>query len=91
MTIRTIFCQKLGKEKEGFSKPPYPGQLGQKIFEHISKEAWQLWIKHQTILINEHHLNVLDPSTRTFLENQMQEFLFEDKTQTPKGFVPPKS
>jgi Fe-S cluster biosynthesis and repair protein YggX len=88
---RTVNCAKLGKELEGLDKPPYPGELGQKIYDNISKEAWQAWLKQQTILINEYRLSVIDPKARAFLEEQMQKFLFEGDEQKPDSFVaPPK-
>jgi Fe-S cluster biosynthesis and repair protein YggX len=87
---RIVFCQKLQKEAPGLMRPPYPGPLGQRIFESISLEAWQQWLKHQTLLINENRLNVLDPKTRAFLETHMEKFLFTGDSETPKGFVPVK-
>jgi Fe-S cluster biosynthesis and repair protein YggX len=88
---RTVHCAKLGKELEGLERPPYPGELGQKIYDSISKEAWQAWLKQQTILINEYRLSVIDPKAREFLEEQMQKFLFEGDEQKPDSFVaPPK-
>ncbi len=86
---RTVHCVKLGKELEGLERPPYPGPLGQKIFDTVSKEAWQAWLRQQTILINEYRLSVIDPKARQFLEEQMQKFLFEDQEQKPETFVPP--
>lgn len=86
--MRMVFCQKLKKEAPGLNKAPYPGPLGVQIYESISQEAWGLWLKHQTLLINENRLNVLAPQTRTFLENEMREFLFEDKEVKPAGFKP---
>ena len=74
--IRYIHCQKLQKEAQGFSKPPYPGNLGQRIYDHISEEAWGLWLAHQTMLINEYRLSLIDPKARTFLEQEMEKFLF---------------
>lgn len=71
-----IHCQKLQKESEGLSKPPYPGDLGQRIYEHISKEAWNLWLAHQTMLINEYRLSLIDPKAREFLLKEMEQFLF---------------
>jgi Fe-S cluster biosynthesis and repair protein YggX len=88
---RIIQCVKLGKEAEGLDQPPYPGPLGQRIFESISKEAWQLWMKHQTMLINENRLSAIDPKHRAFLEEQMQKFLFENNAEMPQGYVPPES
>ena len=73
---RMVQCVKLGKEAEGLDMAPYPGELGQRIFENISKEAWQQWMGQQTILINEHRLNVIDPEHRAFIEGEMEKFLF---------------
>jgi Fe-S cluster biosynthesis and repair protein YggX len=73
---RMVQCVKLGKEAEGLDMAPYPGELGQRIFENISKEAWQLWMGQQTILINENRLNVIDPEHRAFIEGEMKKFLF---------------
>jgi Fe-S cluster biosynthesis and repair protein YggX len=73
---RMIFCQKLKKEAEGFDAPPYPGALGQRIYEHISKEAWSLWIGQQTMLINEYRLSLIEKKSRQFLEQEMEKFLF---------------
>jgi Fe-S cluster biosynthesis and repair protein YggX len=86
---RTVHCAKLGKELEGLERSPYPGALGQKIYDTISKEAWQSWLKQQTILINEYRLSVIDPKSREFLEEQMRKFLFEGEEQKPDSFVPP--
>lgn len=88
--MRMVYCQKLKKEAPGLNKPPYPGPLGQEIYNSISQEAWTLWLKQQTLLINENRLNVLSPDTRTFLEKEMRQFLFEDKDVKPAGFVPTK-
>ena len=85
---RMVHCAKLGKEAEGLDRAPYPGELGQRIFENISKEAWQLWMRHQTILINENRLSPIDPKHRAFLEEQMQKFLFEDGGEMPEAFRP---
>ena len=90
MNTRVIFCKKLQKEAPGLTRPPYPGALGQRIFEEISQEAWQQWLKHQTLLINENRLNVLSAETRTFIEAEMQKFLFEGTSEAPEGFTPIK-
>ena len=75
-----IYCSKLQKEALGLEKPPMPGELGEKIYNHISKEAWGLWLKHQTILINEHRLKMNEPQSRAFLMKEMKNFLFgEDR------------
>jgi len=85
---RTVHCLKLDKEAEGLERPTYPGELGQKIFDNISKEAWDLWMKHQTILINENRLSPIDPKHRAFLEEQMQKFLFEGGGEMPEAYQP---
>lgn len=87
---RTVHCVKLGKALDGLERPPFPGEKGQKIYEQISKEAWGLWMKHQTMLINENRLSVIEPSARAFLEEQMLKFLFEGGAEKPAGYVPPK-
>ena len=74
---RTIYCQKLQKEAEGLESPPFPGNLGKKIYDNISKEAWDEWVKLQTTLINEYRLNMLEPQARDFLITEMESFLFE--------------
>ena len=86
---RMVHCVKLGKEAEGLDRPVYPGDLGQRIYDQISKEAWQLWMKHQTILINEHRLSVIDPKAREFLEEEMEKFFFGEGSETPEGFTQP--
>jgi Fe-S cluster biosynthesis and repair protein YggX len=83
-----VQCAKLGKEAEGLERPPYPGELGQRIFDNISKEAWNMWIKHQTILINENRLSPIDPKHRKFLEEQMVKFLFEGGGEMPEAYRP---
>ena len=85
---RLIECTKLKKEAEGLDHPPYPGELGKKIYEHVSKEAWQLWLSHQTMLINEYRLSLIDPKAREFLVQEMQKFLFESGSEKPAGYVP---
>ncbi len=86
---RIIHCQKLDKEAEGFEHTPYPGALGQRVYDHISKEAWQLWLNHQTMLINEHRLSMLDPKARQFLVVEMEKFLFGAGSEKPAGYVAP--
>ncbi|MEC9340540.1 MAG: oxidative damage protection protein [Pseudomonadota bacterium] len=85
---RTVQCQFLGKEAEGLERQPYPGELGKRIFEQISKEAWQTWLSHQTMLINEYRLSLIDPEARKFLEGEMRKYLFEGGGDKPEGFVP---
>jgi len=85
---RTVHCILLDRDTEGLDRPPYPGELGQRIFEQVSKQAWQDWLRHQTMLINEHRLSPMDPKARRFLEDQMTRYFFGDGGETPAGFVP---
>ncbi|MCV2885741.1 oxidative damage protection protein [Aestuariibacter sp. AA17] len=86
---RTVFCQRLKKDAEGLDFQLYPGELGKKIFDNISKEAWMDWQKKQTMLINENKLNMMEPTARQFLEEQMQAYLFEGKEPEIEGYTPP--
>lgn len=83
-----IYCMKLQKNAEGFSQPPMPGEMGRKIHEHISIEAWQLWLNHQTMLINENRLSMADPKARSFISAEMEKFLFGAGSEKPAGYVP---
>jgi Fe-S cluster biosynthesis and repair protein YggX len=87
---RTVNCVKLGREAEGLERMPYPGELGQRIFDNVSKEAWQEWLRFQTMLINENRLSPVDPKARKFLEEQMEKFFFGEGVEAPADFVPPK-
>jgi len=84
-----VKCVKLGKEAEGLDRPTYPGELGKRIYENVSKEAWQLWLRQQTMLINEYRLSPIEPKARKFLEEQMEKFFFGEGADTPPDFVPP--
>ena len=86
---RTVYCEYLKQEAEGLDFQLYPGELGEKIFNNISKQAWAEWQKKQTMLINEKRLNLMDPNAREFLETQMQAFLFEGKDVDIEGYTPP--
>ncbi|MDX8380299.1 MAG: oxidative damage protection protein [Gallionella sp.] len=86
---RRVQCVKLGREAEGLDRLPYPGPLGQRIFENISKEAWQGWIKFQTMLVNENRLNLADLAARKYLAEQMEAYCFDSSSQMPEGYVPP--
>jgi Fe-S cluster biosynthesis and repair protein YggX len=83
-----VHCIKLGKEAEGLAAPPYPGELGQKIFDNVSQEAWQLWMAQQTMLINENRLSVINPEHRKFLEAEMEKFFFGEGSAPPEGYQP---
>ena len=86
---RTVQCVKLKREAEGLDYPTYPGELGKRVFENVSKEAWQGWLRHQTMLINEYRLSPLDPKARTFIEKEMEKYFFEGGSAAPAGYVPP--
>jgi Fe-S cluster biosynthesis and repair protein YggX len=86
---RMVHCVKLGKEAEGLDRPTYPGDLGKRIFENVSKQAWQQWLQQQTMLINEYRLSPIEPKAREFLEQQMEKFFFGEGADTPPDFVPP--
>ncbi|MCF6191122.1 MAG: oxidative damage protection protein [Cocleimonas sp.] len=85
---RMINCVKLGKEAEGLDTLTYPGDLGQRIYDGISKEAWQSWVNHQTMLLNEYRLSPINPKDRKFLEEEMEKFLFGDGPSAVDNFVP---
>ena len=86
-----IKCVKLKKEAEALDYQPYPGDIGIRIMKEISAEAWQLWMNHQTMLINEMRLSPVDPKSRKFLEDEMDKFLFGEGSKAPDGFVPEKN
>jgi Fe-S cluster biosynthesis and repair protein YggX len=88
--MKKIICKKLKKEGEALSYLPYPGDLGKRIQESISEEAWEQWVSHQTMLINEMKLTPVEPKARKFLEEEMEKFFFGDGSQAPQGFVPEK-
>lgn len=87
---RMVQCIKLGKEAEGLARPPYPGELGQRIFDSVSQEAWRQWLAHQTMLINEYRLTPIEPKDRKFLEEQMEQYFFGPGADKPEGYVPPE-
>ncbi len=87
---RTVKCVKLGREADGMDFPPYPGELGKRIWENVSKEAWAAWLKHQTMLINENRLNMADPAARKYLAEQVESYFFGTGADAVSGFVPPK-
>jgi Fe-S cluster biosynthesis and repair protein YggX len=88
---RTVFCHYLQREAEGLDRVPYPGELGKRIYEQISKPAWQDWLRHQTMLINEYRLSALEPKARKFLVEEMEKFLFGGGAERPEGYVDPSA
>lgn len=88
---RTVHCIKLGREAEGLDFQPYPGDLGKRVFEQVCKEAWQGWLAHQTMLINENRLSPRDAEARRFLAGEMEKYFFGEGSQKPEGYVAPDS
>ena len=88
---RLVDCVKLGRQLPGLEKPPFPGELGQRIFEQVSAEGYALWQPHMTILINHYGLNPADPETRSILRDQMDEFFFGADARMPEGWMPPEA
>lgn len=86
---RTVFCRKYQEELEGLERAPYPGAKGQDIYDNVSKKAWQEWTDHQTMLINEKHLSMMDPKTREFLTLEMEKFMAGEDYEKAEGYVPP--
>ena len=86
---RMVKCVKTGQEAEGLKAQPYPGELGKRIFENVSQQAWQMWLQHQTMLINEYRLTPIDPKSRQFLEEEMEKFFFGGGSAKPQEYVPP--
>ncbi|HIF51101.1 MAG TPA: oxidative damage protection protein [Thiotrichaceae bacterium] len=87
---RKVHCVKLDKEAEGLAVLTYPGELGKRIYEQASQEAWQMWLGHQTMLINEYRLTPIEPKARKFLEEEMEKFFFGGGSEAPKEFVEPE-
>ena len=88
---RTVHCIKLDKEAEGLDFPPYPGELGKKIYENVSKEAWQAWIRVQTMLVNEYRWNMAAPKARAYLKEQMENHFFGEGADQAEGYIPEKN
>ena len=87
---RMVQCVLLKREAPGLDRAPYPGDLGRRIYEGVSREAWAQWVKHQTTLINEYRLTPIEPKARKFLEGEMEKFFFGAGSQAPEGYQPPK-
>jgi Fe-S cluster biosynthesis and repair protein YggX len=89
-TVRMVKCVKLGRELPGLDRAPWKGELGQRIYENVSKEAWGMWVNHSKMLLNEFRLNPLDPNSQKIMEEQMVQFFFGDGSKLPEGYVPLK-
>ncbi|KTC88743.1 oxidative damage protection protein [Fluoribacter dumoffii] len=85
---RTVFCCKLKQEAEGLLKPPFPGVLGERVYNEVSKQAWNMWLAHQTMLINEYRLNLMEAKAREFLKEEMQKYFFGEGSDKPSGYTP---
>lgn len=88
---RLVFCVKLNKELEGLEFPPCPGALGKRVFDNISREAWQGWLDYQIMIINEYRLNMAESRSRQYLLEQMEAYLFGEEDVVPAGYVPPQT
>ena len=88
---RTVFCKKLQKELPGLANPPFPGPRGQEIFENVSQEAWNAWQQHQTMLINEKSLNMMDKDARKYLNQEMEKYFSGEDVDQAEGYVPPEA
>jgi Fe-S cluster biosynthesis and repair protein YggX len=86
---RTVKCNTLAREADGLDFPTYPGELGKRNFENVSKEAWAQWLKHQTMLVNENRLNLADIRARNYLAEQMEKHFFGEGADVAQGYVPP--
>ena len=87
--MNEVHCIKLDKKLEGLSRAPYPGDLGKRILDSVSKEAWQMWLDHQTMLINENNLNLFDESSQKYLKEQMENYFFSEKdVDQIEGYIP---
>lgn len=86
---RMVQCIKLQREAEGLDFPPYPGPLGKRLWENVSKEAWKAWLEHQKMLVNENRLNLSDPKARKYLEQQMEKHFFGEGADSASGYTPP--
>ncbi len=85
---RMVSCAYLKREAPGLDRPPYPGELGKRVYESVSREAWSRWLQHQTMLINEYRLTPIEPKARKFLEGEMEKFLFGTGAKPPEGYRP---
>ena len=88
---RTVNCVLMGEEAEGLDYAPYPGDLGQRIYDNVSKQAWQRWVEHQKMLINEYRLTPIEPEARSFREKEMEKYFFGEGSAAPKEYVHPES
>jgi Fe-S cluster biosynthesis and repair protein YggX len=88
---RMVKCVKFGKEMPGLDRIPWKGEIGKRVYENVSKEAWKLWLEHSKMIMNEYRLNPLDPSSQKVMEDQMEQFFFGEGAKLPEGYVPQRS
>jgi Fe-S cluster biosynthesis and repair protein YggX len=88
---RIVHCVKFDKDMPGLDRPPWRGDLGKRVYENVSKEAWKLWIEHSKMVMNEYRLNPLDPASQKIMEEQLQEFFFGEGAKLPEGYVPQRA
>lgn len=86
---RMVMCRKYNEQLPGLERPPYPGPKGERLFNEVSKKAWDEWQAHQTMLINERRLNMMDPQDRRFIQDEMDKFLSGEEYAQAEGYVPP--
>lgn len=91
MAERTVQCVKFGKELPGLPEPPWPGELGQRIYQNVSADAWELWKEHMKMVLNEFRLQPWQPEAKDIIEQQMENFFFGEGAQLPPDFIPPKA
>ena len=87
--VRTVYCVKLKREAEGLDFPPYPGEMGKRLYENVSKEAWKQWLEHQKMLVNENRLSLADKKARDYLVEQMEKYFFGSGADVAAGYIPP--
>ena len=88
---RMVKCVKFGKEMPGLDRPPWKGEIGKRVFENVSKEAWKMWLEHSKMIMNEYRLNPLDPNSQKIMEEQMEQFFFGEGAKLPEGYVAPRA
>lgn len=88
---RMVHCVKFGKELPGLDRVPWKGELGKRVYENVSKDAWKLWIEHSKMVMNEYRLNPLDPNSQKIMEEQLEQFFFGAGSKLPEGYVAPKA
>ncbi len=88
---RVVHCVKFGKDLPGLDRIPWKGDLGKRVYESVSQEAWKMWIEHSKMLMNEYRLNPLDPQSQKIMEEQMEQFFFGEGSKLPEGYIPPRA